>query len=372
MRMVIATGFVLALTAASSTLGPRLSGLISPFPIFGVVLAAFSHRMAGADAAARVMRGMVIGSIGFAGFFIIVAYVLPVWPIGWTYLLATGVALGINGVSLRVAAGMTALIDLLSERAQEDGTWAIAPEEVAGLLGIDMVRFWRAVHDVQDRIALSDAIDGWTQETVGELVPSWSACSERAPKTRYTGRALPAVHARDRADRRAHVPRAADGRGPRAAGEELAAMVRHHGAVRAAIEIYLDEYTDVNALVDGSAESFRVLRGLPPRGRETARLRVVQAQLSAKPPLSLLFAIPDHPWVDTAEGAAVRIAMTVGAVGDHLGELLEVTEEEPQPDGSEKVSFKTQRGRISADLTIGADVSSAVSLKANDELSCPA
>jgi hypothetical protein len=102
LRMVIATGFVLALTAASSVLGPRLSGLASPFPIFGVVLAAFAHRTAGAEAAARVMRGMVIGSVGFAGFFIVVASLLEVWPIGWTYLLATGVALGINGISLRV------------------------------------------------------------------------------------------------------------------------------------------------------------------------------------------------------------------------------------------------------------------------------
>ncbi len=105
--------------------------------------------------------------------------------------------------------------------------------------------------------------------------------------------------------------------------------------------------------------------------RQTFARRVVQAQLSATPPLSLLFAIPDHPWVDTAEGAAVRIAMTVGAVGEHPGELLEVTGEEPQPDGSEKVSFKSQRGKISADLTTGADVSSAVSLNANDGLSCP-
>jgi hypothetical protein len=40
--------------------------------------------------------------------------------------------------------------------------------------------------------------------------------------------------------------------------------------------------------------------------------------LSAQPPLSLLFAIPDHPWVDTAEGAAVRIAMTVGTAGDSM------------------------------------------------------
>ena len=105
--------------------------------------------------------------------------------------------------------------------------------------------------------------------------------------------------------------------------------------------------------------------------RQTFARRVVQAQLSATPPLSLLFAIPDHPWVDTAEGAAVRIAMTVGTAGENSGELLEVTGEEPQPDGSEKVSFKSQHGKISADLTTGADVSSAVSLNANDGLSCP-
>ena len=105
--------------------------------------------------------------------------------------------------------------------------------------------------------------------------------------------------------------------------------------------------------------------------RQTFARRVVQAQLSAQPPLSLVFAVPDHPWVDTAEGAAVRIAMTVGTAGDQPGELLEVTGEEPQPDGSESVSFKTQRGKISGNLTTGADVSSAVSLNANDGLSCP-
>jgi len=103
--------------------------------------------------------------------------------------------------------------------------------------------------------------------------------------------------------------------------------------------------------------------------RQTFARRVVQAELSARPPLSLLFAIPDHPWVDTAEGAAVRIAMTVGAAGDHPGELLEVTGEEPQPDGSEKVSFKSQHGKISADLTSGADVSCAIPLQANEGMS---
>jgi hypothetical protein len=102
--------------------------------------------------------------------------------------------------------------------------------------------------------------------------------------------------------------------------------------------------------------------------RQTFARRVVQTQMSATPPLSLLFAIPDHPWVDTAEGAAVRIAMTVGAVGEHPGELLEVTDEKPQPDGSETVSFKSQHGKISADLTTGADVTATVELRANENL----
>jgi hypothetical protein len=105
--------------------------------------------------------------------------------------------------------------------------------------------------------------------------------------------------------------------------------------------------------------------------RQTFARRVVQTQLSAKPPLSLAFAIPDHPWVDTADGAAVRIAMTVGVPGEHAGELLEVKTETEQADGSAKITFNTKRGKISADLTTGADVAATVELKSNDGLACP-
>jgi hypothetical protein len=115
--------------------------------------------------------------------------------------------------------------------------------------------------------------------------------------------------------------------------------------------------------------------------RQTFARRVVQMHLNPPvlkeepgalyhviPSLSLVFAIPDHPWVDTVEGAAVRIAMTVGAAGEHPGELLEVTAEEPQEDGSEQVTFSSQRGRIQADLTIGANVVATVTLKSNEAL----
>jgi hypothetical protein len=104
---------------------------------------------------------------------------------------------------------------------------------------------------------------------------------------------------------------------------------------------------------------------------QTFQRRIVQAHLSAKPPLSLVFAIPDHPWVDTTDGAAVRIAMTVGVAGDHPGELFEVTAEQPQKDGSAHVVFKTTAGRVNADLTIGANVTQTRPLLANDGICSP-
>ena len=39
--------------------------------------------------------------------------------------------------------------------------------------------------------------------------------------------------------------------------------------------------------------------------------RVIQFHVSSSNPINLSFAIPDHPWVDSTDGAAVRIAMTV-------------------------------------------------------------
>jgi len=101
-------------------------------------------------------------------------------------------------------------------------------------------------------------------------------------------------------------------------------------------------------------------------GGEAAKLN--EAGRSARAPLSLLFAIPDHPWVDTEEGAAVRIAMTVGVAGEHEGILLEVIDEIPHEDGSSDVTLRANRGRIAADLSVGASVTSAKALTSNSML----
>jgi hypothetical protein len=97
--------------------------------------------------------------------------------------------------------------------------------------------------------------------------------------------------------------------------------------------------------------------------RQSFNRRVMQHHLRD---VSILFAIPDHPWVDSAEGAAVRIAMTVVGSGQVPGNVLTVISEEAQEDESSKVTFNTRSGRVAADLSVGADLTSMAHLKAND------
>ncbi|MEA2069033.1 MAG: type IIL restriction-modification enzyme MmeI, partial [Verrucomicrobiota bacterium] len=89
------------------------------------------------------------------------------------------------------------------------------------------------------------------------------------------------------------------------------------------------------------------------------------------PPLSLTFAIPDHPWVDAADGAAVRIAMTTAEAGQPEGSLQTVTEEtESESDGYE-VTLSSKHGKLHPDLTIGANISGTKPLQANGSISSP-
>lgn len=100
--------------------------------------------------------------------------------------------------------------------------------------------------------------------------------------------------------------------------------------------------------------------------RQTFNRRVVQSALAHT---HLLFAIADHPWVDGANGAAVRIAMTVGAAGAGEGVLQTVEGELPGDHGEVKVTLRNSLGLIHADLRIGANVAEARSLRANANLS---
>ncbi|MCA3243545.1 MAG: class I SAM-dependent DNA methyltransferase [Rubrivivax sp.] len=99
--------------------------------------------------------------------------------------------------------------------------------------------------------------------------------------------------------------------------------------------------------------------------KQTFNRKVLSKHLEARPPLRLLFAIPDHPWVDGSNGAAVRIAMTVGALDVQVGEHVSVTTEETGAFGEVETRLAIRKGLIHSDLAVGADVASARKLAAN-------
>ncbi len=126
--------------------------------------------------------------------------------------------------------------------------------------------------------------------------------------------------------------------------------------------------------------------------RQTFNRRVVQVAYDKG--IGLIFAIPDHPWVDSANGAAVRIAMTVAMPTDDApawgpnddapfwgndddpawsvkGRLLTVLSEQTGEFGEVTVTLAERWGTIHSDLSIGANVGSALALKANANISSP-
>lgn len=94
--------------------------------------------------------------------------------------------------------------------------------------------------------------------------------------------------------------------------------------------------------------------------------RVMEPHLNAKKPLSLVMAIPDHPWTKvTKDSAAVRIAMTVAEAGKKDGLLLDVTAEEAVETDSPVILFAENRGKVNSDLTVGVDVGLSEPLRSN-------
>ncbi|WP_232727811.1 DNA methyltransferase [Acidovorax sp. 69] len=101
----------------------------------------------------------------------------------------------------------------------------------------------------------------------------------------------------------------------------------------------------------------------------TFNRRVVQAALDKGTHLEM--AIADHPWVDGANGAAVRIAMTVLAPDAGEGGLQSVTTEHAGEFGEVAVTLNERRGLIHADLSVGANVAAAKPLQAMAGISSP-
>jgi hypothetical protein len=102
LRMLAGALLTVAVTTLSASMGATWSGLLSVFPLLGIVLAVSAQREHGADFVALLMRGMVIGRGSFAAFFAVTATMLPhygAWP---TFACAAAVSVVVQGATKRM------------------------------------------------------------------------------------------------------------------------------------------------------------------------------------------------------------------------------------------------------------------------------
>ncbi|MBP2330490.1 hypothetical protein JOF56_010875 [Kibdelosporangium banguiense] len=101
----VATGvLVLAVTTASSVLGPHWTGLLAPFPVATSVVAAFGHAQHGADVTARTLAGVLMGLFSFAAFCVTVSTLVR--PLG--------------GAAFALGVGVTVFVQLLVVLARRE------------------------------------------------------------------------------------------------------------------------------------------------------------------------------------------------------------------------------------------------------------
>lgn len=101
---------------------------------------------------------------------------------------------------------------------------------------------------------------------------------------------------------------------------------------------------------------------------QSSNRRVIESALTSKKPCHLTFAVPDHPWVDSTDGAAVRIAMTVASSGNGPGILQTVVDEWEEQDGEHQVELTPCEGFIGPDLKPGVSTAGAAKLRSNENV----
>ncbi|QQZ28072.1 class I SAM-dependent DNA methyltransferase [Thiothrix subterranea] len=97
--------------------------------------------------------------------------------------------------------------------------------------------------------------------------------------------------------------------------------------------------------------------------------KIIETTMAKHDDFGITFAIPDHPWVDAADGANVRVAMTVFSKATS-GQLSHVIEEGDSSDGEVAVTLATKSGLITPSLTIGIDLHASKPLASNDRMAC--
>lgn len=91
-RAVATALLVLLVTGVAASVGPALTGVLTPFPIALSVVCAFTTALAGHAGVLALLRGIVPGLDGFALFCFLIAVTIDRWGGGAAFGLATGAA----------------------------------------------------------------------------------------------------------------------------------------------------------------------------------------------------------------------------------------------------------------------------------------
>jgi hypothetical protein len=114
LRMGTSAIAVVVFTAVAARLGPRLSGVVSAFPVVTMILAVFTHAQHGAepsgpygapgsDAAAMFLRGLLRGLHSFAAYCLVFGAALGAdWGLGAAVATALGAQLALQAVILNL------------------------------------------------------------------------------------------------------------------------------------------------------------------------------------------------------------------------------------------------------------------------------
>lgn len=103
--------------------------------------------------------------------------------------------------------------------------------------------------------------------------------------------------------------------------------------------------------------------------RQSFSRKVVDTSFTKYPNIGISFVVPDHPWVDSSDGAAVRVTL-ISVTNTDVGILSRVISESPSGEGEVEITLSEEQGKITSNFLIGADPTKAKTLKANQSLAC--
>jgi hypothetical protein len=101
-RILIGTSFILLITGIAPYIGSRLTGLLTTIPLYASILAVFAHRHEGGAGAVNVLRGLVFGLFGFAGFYLVLGLLIPEASLAASFGAALLASLLVQGGTLLI------------------------------------------------------------------------------------------------------------------------------------------------------------------------------------------------------------------------------------------------------------------------------